>query len=306
MIIDGLDECKDRKARRLILNALCNAFSQLQGRLKFLVASRPEHDIQTFFQITTDTMGEKINLIDISEDIRAHEDVYVYLCDQFERIKREHPLHATLDPNWPTRGAIQKLVEKSSGHFIYASTVIKYIENAYGRPQKCLDDIINLRQSCVNPYAELDALYLNILSSARVDRRLLVNILSAALVCSSVGDPYSRSDRWAPRDTAKVDRVVESVLLLETGDVQLALLDLKSVIGFMEPFHIPPSHPVHLRDSCPYPDMRRIEFWHKSLSDFLFDSTRSKEFHVQSELAHTTVAKGCLQLLSDNSKMMEK
>jgi len=126
VIIDGLDECKDRKARRLILNALCNAFSQLQGWLKFLIASRPEHDIQTFFQITTDTMGEKINLVDISEDIRAHEDVYVYLCDQFERIKREHPLHATLDPNWPTRGAIQKLVEKSSGHFIYASTVIKY------------------------------------------------------------------------------------------------------------------------------------------------------------------------------------
>ena len=158
----------------------------------------------------------------------------------------------------------------------------------------------------VNPYAELDALYLNILSLARVDWRLLVNILSAALVCSSVGDPYSRSDRWAPHDTAKVDRVVESVLLLETGDVQLALLDLKSVIGFMEPFHIPPSHPVHLRDGCSYPDMRRIEFWHKSLSDFLFDSTRSKEFHVQSELAHTTVAKGCLQFLSDNSKMMEK
>ena len=188
--------------------------------------------------------------------------------------------------------------------------MIKYIENAYDRPQKCLDDIINLRQSSVNPYAELDALYLNILSSARVDRRLLVNILSAALICGSVGGLYSGSNRRAPRDTAKLDRVVESVLLLETGDVQLALLDLKSLIALTEPFYIPPFCPKPRRGQAlpglSYPDIRRIEFWHKSFSDFLFNSTRSEEFYVQPELAHTTVARGCLQLLSDNSTMMEK
>jgi len=307
IIIDGLDECKDPIARRLILNMLCNAFPQLQGSLKFLVVSRPEYDIQTFFRTAT---GKRISPIDILPDIRAHQDVYVYLCDQFERIKREHPLHLTFNPNWPTQVAIQKLVEKSSGHFIYASTVIKYIKNAYDRPQKCLDDIINLSKSSVNPYAELDALYLNILSSARVDRSLLVNILSAALICSSVGDPYSTEDR-APRDTAKLDRVVESVLLLQSGDVQLALLDLKSLIGLIEPeqwgeyLSFPELRSEYIH-SLPYPDMRHIEFWHKSFADFLFDSTRSKEFHVQSELAHMTVAKGCLRLLDMSGILKSK
>ena len=310
MIIDGLDECKDPKARRLILNTLYDASQRLQGYLKFLVASRPEHDIQGFFETTT---GERINLIDILTDIRAHEDVRVYLCDQFKRIKQEHHLHLTFDSNWPTQDAIQSLVEKSSGHFIYASTVIKYIENAYDRPQKRLDDIINLRQSSVNPYTELDALYLNILSLAKGDQKLLVNILSAALVCGSVGDPYSSfyPRHWAPRDTANLDRVVESVLALEPNDVQLALLDLKSLIGLREQFDIPPlasgSKLIHGKSLAghSYPNIRHIKFWHKSFSDFLFDSTRSKEFCIQVQLAHMTVAKGCLQLL-DNSKMMKK
>jgi len=183
--------------------------------------------------------------------------------------------------------------------------IVQYIENAYGRPQNCLDDIINLRQSCVNPYAELDALYLNILSSAKVDRRLLVNILSAALVCGFVA---ASSLNHSAHDTAKVDRVVESVLLLEPGDVQLALLDLKSLVGLVGPLSIPPSQRKWGKyfDHISYRSIRHIKFRHKSFSDFLFDSTRSKGFYVQSELAHTTVAKGCLNILSDNSKMMEK
>ena len=304
MIIDGLDECMDPRARRVILDTLCNAFPQLQGQLKFLVCSRPEHDIQTFFQTTTKRMGKQINPIDVLADIRAGEDVYVYLRDHFERIKQEHPLRMTFNPNWPTQSLIQKLVEKSSGHFIYASTVIKYIENAYDRPQRCLDNIINLRQSSVNPYAELDMLYLNILSSARADRGLLVNILSAALICCSVDDLYSVEGSGAPHGIAKLDRFVESVLFLETGDIQLALLDLKSLIGLTEHFNIPSSYSHNMGLS--YPDIRQIEFWHKSFSDFLFDSTRSKEFYVQPELAHTIVAKGCLQLLSDNSTLMAK
>jgi len=312
MIIDGLDECKDPKARRLILSTISNAFPQLQGWLKFLIASRPEHDIQACFQTTTKAMGERINLIDILPDMRAHEDVYIYLCYQFERIKREHPLCTTINPNWPTQSEIRRLVEKSSGHFIYASTVIKYIENAYDRPQKCLDDIITLRQCSVNPFAELDALYLNILSSARVDQRLLVNILSATLICASMDDLYSRDSERAPLHTTKLDRFVESVLLLETGDVQLALLDLKSLIGLGEHLFIPPSYPkINSGRNTPtglsYPDIRRIKFWHKSFFDFLFDSTRSKEFHLRnSELTYTTVARGCLQVLSDNAKMTEK
>lgn len=300
-IIDGLDECENPKVRRLILKTICGAHPRLRGYVKFLITSRPEDDIQVFYE---KTRGEHINRIELLSDPN---DVRLYFYDEFDRIKREHTLRATFSQNWPPEDALVKLVENSSGHFIYASTVIKYIENACDRPQKRLEDIINLRSS-QNSYEELDGLYNNILSSSRADRMLLVNIFSILLLCGSIDDPYL-GDCRAPKNIAKHDRFVESVLSLEAGDVQLALLDLKSLIGLGKPLNIPSKHPRANFDShraIAYPDIRVIEFFHKSFSDFLLDPTRSKEFYIDTELACGLVTKGILRLLLNDSNMVEK
>lgn len=42
-------------------------------------------------------------------------------------------------PDWPPESSIKSLVDKSSGHFLYASTVIRYIENVRDRPEKRLE-----------------------------------------------------------------------------------------------------------------------------------------------------------------------
>ena len=305
VIVDGLDECHDQKARRLILQTICDALPQLQGYLRFFVASRPEHDIETFFKTTVASVKGQVKLIELESDLQAYEDVRVYLVDNFNRIKQEHPLWATLSSDWPPTSSIESLVDKSSGHFVYACTVIKYIENLRDRPEKRLEDIIKLRKTSKNPYGELDALYLNILRSSETDdRELLLNVLSATLICCSVEDCFDSEDR-APKAISRHDRFIESILYLEIGDVQLALLDLKSLVRHTEPFIIPPRHP---RDGKPflYPDIRRLEFWHKSFPDFLSDPKRSKEFYVSVHLASTSVAKGCLKTLSSNVGMLEK
>ena len=271
LIIDGLDECINRMA---ILRVVFNNLSRLHGHVKFLIVSRPEYDIQRFFESAAASPGQRVDTIRLLGDLQAYDDVRVYLRDSFHRIKQTHPLQAHFTPDWPSDDAIERLVEKSSGHFIYASTVTKYIENDFDRPQKRLDDILKLRTSSQNPYGALDALYLDILTSSRADHRLLVSILSIVVQADRV--PRKFSYDWVK--IMKSTHMLESVLFLELGDGELALLGLKSLVGVGD----------------------TVNFWHKSFSDFLLDPSRSQEFQVTSALACTLMARCCLWLLSHN------
>ena len=149
-------------------------------------------------------------------DFQAFDDIRVYLRDGFDRIKKIHFAHFTSD--WPSDDDIERLVQTSSGHFIYASTVMKYIENYYDRPQRRLDVILNLRTTSRNSYAALDALYLNIPTSSRADHGLLVKILSI-VQADRLARPFS--DDWVV--IIKSTHVLESILFLEPGGYALAL-----------------------------------------------------------------------------------
>ena len=282
VLIDGLDECTDHMARSLILNTIFENLPRLCASIKFLIVSRSEYDIQRTFESAPASLGQHIDTLELLGDLQAFEDVRVYLRDNFRRIKQTHPLKEYFTPDWPSDHAIERLVEKSSGHFIYASTVTKYIENDLDQPQKCLDIIVNLRPTSRNPYAELDALYLNILFSSRINHALLVNILSTVILVDRLETKLD-----FPQDTRshmKSYRFVASVLLTEPGELELALLDLKSLVQVKGV----------------------IVFWHKSFSDFLLDSSRSGEFYASLAYASTLVAKGCLRLLSDKTGLLER
>ena len=266
-------------------SSLWTSLPRLHGRIKFLVVSRPEYDIERSFESAA--LQLDINIIGLLGDLQAYDDVRVYLRDSFARIKQTHTLREHFTPGWPSNDAIEQLVEKSSGHFIYASTVVKYIENDFDNPQKCLDIVINLRPTSRNPYAALDALYLSILSSSRTDHTLLGNIFS---IVTLDGQFCTKLTRDIGR--LKSDRFMECVLLLNPGELRLALLDLKSLVGLSIPS---------------YSTLGFVEFWHKSFSDFLLDPSRSGEFYSSSARACTAMAKSCLQLLSDaGTELLER
>ncbi|KIK52274.1 hypothetical protein GYMLUDRAFT_180317, partial [Collybiopsis luxurians FD-317 M1] len=68
---------------------------------------------------------------------------------------------------WPTNGQIEHLVQKASGQFIYPSTVLKFIDDDCAVPADCLAMVLNLivpEDGSESPFAELDALYRQILS----------------------------------------------------------------------------------------------------------------------------------------------
>ena len=292
IIIDDLDECADQKARSIILKSIFDNLPRLRGHLKFLIISRPEHDIQYSFKSAAASHGQHTDTIELLGDLQAYEDIRVYLHDSFDRTKPKYPLEAHVTSEWPSDDEIEQIVEKSSGLFVYASTVIKYFENDRDEPHHHLDSIVKLQTTSSDPHAELDALYLCILTSSKADRTLLVNILSIIILVDRLHDKVNFRLGDQRRSFMQTDRFIGSILSLRPEDVQLALQDLKS-LAHLIPFH---------RISSP----TFIEFWHKSFHDFLLDPLRSKEFCVSPAYASTLVAKGCLRLLSDDTGFLDR
>jgi hypothetical protein len=88
-------------------------------------------------------------------------EVRTYLRHEFSRIHREHPNTLQKIPTpWPSPEILEILVEKSSGYFIYASTVIKFVDDEYSRPSQQLDIIIRnlVPHDTESPFEALDQL----------------------------------------------------------------------------------------------------------------------------------------------------
>src|SRR6202041_2991188 len=108
----------------------------------------------------------------------ADDDIRQFFSDKFEDIRCSHRLRSTIPNPWPTKESLNKLVKKSSGQFIFAATVVKFVESNRHRPAIRLNVILGISSpGTMNPFAELDALYRQILSSVD-DIQLTLHVLS--------------------------------------------------------------------------------------------------------------------------------
>jgi len=140
------------------MNARIRAIPHIPHPLRFLITSRPESHITRVFNYDRDLQAAIIHRYNLSDDPDADADIQKFLDTEFKEICRVHPLGKYLPRDWP---GISRLVERSSGHFIYASTVIRYIWSPKHRPDDRLKVILRLQppQDQDRPYAQLDALY---------------------------------------------------------------------------------------------------------------------------------------------------
>ena len=266
VIIDGLDECFDPKVQRNILEVLVKAQRQHRLPLIFLFASRPEQHISLAFNTTL--LPIATTRIALDESYLPGDDIKLFLIDKFEEIKSTHRLRRYIPPQWPPPNVLQQLVEKASGQFIYASTVINYVSSTRSKPHNQLDIILGIRPPQRDlPFAELDALYMHILSGVE-DIDFVLEILSVILF-SSDRFPWS----WS-------SPLIEEFLSWQPGDVEMYLGDMSSLVNVG-------------------PD-QRITILHASLTDFLMDDTRSKEFWVNTPAQHIGLARRRLQILQRN------
>ncbi|KAJ7810074.1 hypothetical protein B0H14DRAFT_2524431 [Mycena olivaceomarginata] len=169
VIIDGLDECEGRHVQEEILRSFANPIlSPLPVYL--LIASRPEpHISETFQETSLKGQHRRVNVDQSFEDVRK------YLRDEFTRIHTNHrQTMANISSPWPSSSVMDELVEKSSGYFVYASTVIKFVDDKNYRPSDRLDVVTGLAEpDSRSPFAALDQLYSQILSRASAHPQLL-------------------------------------------------------------------------------------------------------------------------------------
>ncbi|KAJ7840179.1 hypothetical protein B0H14DRAFT_2512685 [Mycena olivaceomarginata] len=261
LLIDGLDECEGRNIQQEILHLIQSTADDQFCRLRILVASRPEAHIKEtfeaeFFQRVTHTTNIQ----------QSFEDIRTYLCDEFLRIHREHSTMKNISIPWPSPQILEILVERSSGYFVYAATVIKFVGDEYSWPSKQLDIVVQnlIPHDSESPFATLDQLYMQILSRVPRYHPTLCDILCVKI--------------YYPQNFTMQD--IDALLGLELGTVELIIRPLHSVL------------------KVPALSRGLLGVHHASFLDFLKDEARSSCFYVGSEEYKSKLGHSILRALS--------
>ena len=261
IIIDGLDECDTPAVQCSILQVI---FHEHHLPLLILIASRPERHLTHSFR--TGSLLKFHTTLALDDTYKPDDDIRLFLTDNFKQVKATHPMSGYLDHSWPSVDVLEGLVKKSSGQFIYASTVVKYVSSIRHKPADRLNIVIGIRpprHACEMPFGELDALYTHIFNSVD-DREIVLLILGFFLL----PDMYI----YPSMDIANL----ELFFLLSRGDIDMLFGDLSSlvIISNVQP---------------------HIRLLHASLGDFLCDPARSKEFYIDLSNIHTTCMRLCFR-----------
>ncbi|KAF8998652.1 hypothetical protein BDQ17DRAFT_1328666 [Cyathus striatus] len=202
IVIDGLDECVDKISQISILHLLAKAVRHDKFPLGFIITSRPEVHLQE--ALDTKEIIFATQLISLSHIPAVAHDIRTTLQSGFSRIINDRRFKVALKSiprPWPTFECIEKLVERSSGQFIYAATVMKFISSCDHNPASRLDIVLGIRESNNNsPYTDLDLLYLEILSRVK-DAKRMMKVLGYILAIQDFAVKYSTS---YPKDLSKV------------------------------------------------------------------------------------------------------
>ena len=255
IIIDDLDECMDGTQVQ-ILDMIFAIGKRSKFPFIFLVASRRELEISA--ALGDSKIRECLTRLPLDADVTSRDDIRCFLQDKFDEIHLTHPIRSALPSSWPSSKDIKILVDKSSGQFIYASTVVKFVSSRRHRPDHRLEMILDLRPKGKGlPFAELDALYRYVLSSAE-DPITTVQIIATALSQRPAGDI----------------KALTSILDLSPSDIKLHLIDFGSLVKYRRRF---------------------LYILHASLGDFVFDEAQSQELYIDRRLTHTKIMQALLR-----------
>ena len=270
IVIDALDECVDDQPASAVLSVLGRLVKQLP-MVRFFITGRPEPRIRTGFRLpllqpfTQTFLLHEVELASVDNDIR------LYLTQRLTMISKQR---SDLDlPNpWPSDSELTALTQKSSGLFIFASTLVRFIGSEHHEPKDRLQLVLSrANKTTYEGRAGIDSLYSQILLHAFSDvhetevftgmRRILGAIILAF-------NPLSRRD-------------LSMTLCTSAAFISTTLRHLHSVL------------------LIPADEFEKIRVFHKSFPDFLQDRERCTDsrFHIDPTAHHGDMALSCLDLV---------
>lgn len=277
IFVDGLDECQNTKTsdnQCRIMKLICDSALQHTGPLPFIwvIASRPEDNLKkTWAEIRNQfrVQGRESKLWELNIPVdsdQATQDVELFLHHQFETIGKNYSDIIPGRSRWPSDSDFVKIARKSSGLFVFASTVTNYIsdEDPVYR-LKLVVSLIDQIEQCAgstdeNPFQMIDLLYSSIMSG--IPKRLIPVVLCLLGF-------YQLQDVVVHPLASKRGKLglIEAcnILGLEQSEVYASLRKLRSVIIY-------PSPKAAQREG--------IRFFHASFTDYLRNPSRSHVYHV--------------------------
>ena len=269
VIIDGLDEClpanseiKERlsaKSQLDVLKFVSDLLGELDTPLYFLISSRPNLEIRERF--TSRPLSPSADLLSLEDDRQSTNDIHTFLVSSFNEMRRQH----YLPESWPKEADVIALVEKASGQFIYADTVIRYIRGHHGHENR-LKAVLNLQlfHSKDSPFTMLDALLHQIFRSIKPDMiETVMEILGALMYIKNF--PFRKLSHLVP------------FFGYQPGELVSIMGDLLSLVDV-------PDHPEGT-----------IKVYHASLPDFLQNPSRSKQFYLDPSVIYVKLARRCTE-----------
>ncbi|KAK1234929.1 hypothetical protein PQX77_001864 [Marasmius sp. AFHP31] len=170
-------------------------------------------------------------------DFAVRDDIEKYLRKEFDRLREEHK--GTLPASWPGDNVVMVLIDRSTGQFVYVTTVIKFLSigEVPVTPLQRLEVVLRAEpvSESASPYPELDQLYSQILRFCRNNDRKLQRVLQ--LIVSPVGDlglPKTFTLLGSPPVVPTSAITIEHLLGLGQGEVTALLSGLHSILHIPE------------------------------------------------------------------------
>nr|GAT60646.1 predicted protein [Mycena chlorophos] len=147
VVIDGLDGCEGTEMQQRILTLIAQLVIVHRLPLCFFITSRPNPAIQALFDGPIfDKMATRIPL----ELFVSDADMRTYLRSEFLSVRERW--HAAIPEAWPSTDAVELLVGKSrSAGYLYASTVIRYVDDPRGDPVQRLYELATTTEFLTDP-----------------------------------------------------------------------------------------------------------------------------------------------------------
>jgi hypothetical protein len=256
---DALDECGTTEERRMLLRVLGTESSRLPSFIRVLLISRPVEDISAALQGKQHILARDL---EVSSDVGSG-DIVAYIGHHLRDIQRRK---LPQQPDWPGDEVIQNLGQRSCGLFIWASTVVKFIDRF--DPANCLAIILRGETS---PKAQLalDKLYVASLENAYEwdDDDFIEHFRSVLEVVLVLQNPLA---------TSTLDRLLCLPEGQKSGRTVSAL-------------------------ACVIADEPLLHLLHPSFADFLFSRERCVReiWYFDAAACHLHVAKLCLDRLTN-------
>jgi hypothetical protein len=182
IVLDALDECKKDTNQNLggdLIPILLTGLKDFPF-VKMFLTSRPEPSIEAMFS-DNDAYGTT-RILDLHRDIAnstVQSDIAHYFNIELAKLRKRIPRN----PDFPLATDLHQLVERANTLFIYARTVVEYISDPYGQPDRRLAALTQAKSGqSGGQFGRLDDLYTRILYEAQGSNKHRINVLRTTLV----------------------------------------------------------------------------------------------------------------------------